>query len=469
MITLIKKIISAPIYFLFTLLGFLSVFPLFLLSQYNHPSTDDFNYSLNLHDYGFFKDQLLWYNGWSGRYFSTALLSINPLVYHNFLLYKFIPVVLIILFISSFYFFSGSLINNLSAKKKIAFSAVICFLYIYQLPDICQAFFWLSGSITYLLANILFMFLLVLLLEFYRTKKLIYFFAACILCFFTIGSNETIMVSSLFLFLLFLIIKYFYTKKIDKYLLILFTLTIAFSIVVISSPGNTIRGNYFINNNHLFLQSIIKSVIYSFYYISIWTSIILLVFILVINYCKDLSDTLKSKNIFFIHPLASFTLCIIMVCMGFFLSFWSMGIAPPKRTINTIYFFYILSFSYSLITLYVYLENREKNSFFISNPIQYLILIVLVSSSFSSVNIKNIYSDLLTSRAFYYDQQMTSRYNLIKNSKSSNYIVPPIKDTPITIFNEDITTDVTNWKNEAYAKYFKKESIKTSQELSGNQ
>lgn len=49
--------------------------PFVLLSFFNHPSRDDFCYANKVLEQGFWNSQINWYNNWTGRYFSTGILS----------------------------------------------------------------------------------------------------------------------------------------------------------------------------------------------------------------------------------------------------------------------------------------------------------------------------------------------------------------------------------------------------------
>lgn len=70
------------------IIGVFSILPFVLISYFNNPNADDFCYNVMSRDLGFLQAQINWYQGWSGRYFSTAILSIQALVSNTFLLYK---------------------------------------------------------------------------------------------------------------------------------------------------------------------------------------------------------------------------------------------------------------------------------------------------------------------------------------------------------------------------------------------
>ena len=74
-------------------------------------------------------------------------------------------------------------------------------------------------------------------------------------------------------------------------------------------------------------------------------------------------------------------------------------------------------------------------------------------------NIKIAYVDLFSGKAYNYDLELKKRYATIKNSPLDILYVPSLKNRPLTIFNEDITNDSKDWRNEVYQAFFNKKSI----------
>ena len=107
-------------------LGVFSVIPFIIISFFNNPAADDFAFPVEIHNHGFIGSQIWWYNNWLGRYFSSFLMSINPLVFNNFFLFKLIPIFLIAsLFFSLLYFFykSSTVNENIIAIELLISSS----------------------------------------------------------------------------------------------------------------------------------------------------------------------------------------------------------------------------------------------------------------------------------------------------------------------------------------------------------
>ena len=96
------RIVKAPIIFLIGIV--LLLLPYLLISVYCNPSLDDYSYAYNGQHYSLFFNCTRDYLNWNGRYFSNILVFLNPMAFDAILVYKAIPVILIVFtFISLFY------------------------------------------------------------------------------------------------------------------------------------------------------------------------------------------------------------------------------------------------------------------------------------------------------------------------------------------------------------------------------
>ena len=195
-------------------IGILTILPFIVISFFNNPTADDFCYNCQSRDLGFWNAQLSWYNGWSGRYFSSAILSIKPLVSDSFLIYKLIPIILLISLFTSIYYLSSLLFVNLKKRDFFILTFFILTLYLIQIPSISQGFYWLAGSITYQLSNILAILLFCFLIKLIETNEIKYLIISIFFAFLVIGSNEASMLLISFLIGVIFILKSIQQKKI---------------------------------------------------------------------------------------------------------------------------------------------------------------------------------------------------------------------------------------------------------------
>lgn len=439
------------------LVGILSILPFLVISIFNNPSADDFCFNCQSRDLGFWEAQLSWYNGWTGRYFSTAILSIKPLISEPFLLYKLIPVILITALGASLYYLSSLLLVKLKKKDFFILTFFIMVLYLIKMPSISEGFYWLAGSITYQLANIISIMFLCFLIKLIETNEKKYLIFSILCTILIIGSNETSMLLIDFFIVVIFIFKYLQLKKIDYSILIILIFAIIFSLIVIISPGNTVRALSF-PNNHLIIDSTFNSIIAAYSFSIKLLPIIIISSLIYFDYF-NVKINISTSKIFTVNPILLFIIIFFIPLIGFFASFWSMGDPPQQRTINTIYFYFLLGIIY--LTLVLFFKSKEsKNSFMIfSKWFRYLILLIIISELASQNNIRNAYSNLISGSAYEYNLALKNRYEKIRNNKGNICYVPELVNKPITINFDDITSNPENWKNSCYASYFMVEKI----------
>ncbi len=437
-------------------LGCLTVVPFIIISYYNNPSADDFNYNYKSHNLGYWKAQLFWYKTWSGRYFSTAILSIKTLVANHFTLYKAIPIILLSSLFSSFYYLSSIVFYKLKKELFFITSFLFIILYLMQMPNIAEGLYWLAGSITYQVANIFTILFLCFILKLLYTHKPIYLVLSSICAIIVIGSNETSMLIINYLLFTVLIYK-FYQKKTHYSFIILFVIGLLFSIAVIESPGNEIRSLQFQNNKDL-IYSVIKSTKAVQSYIGIWLPFSIILTFIFFNYL-DKKVTEFESILFTINPKLILIVSFGGIFIGFFTAYWSVGRIPPERTINVIYFFFILAYLYLTLSIFFRLKSYKKPFIKFSSWARTFIIIILFINLSHKNNIKTAYIELFNGTAKRYNEELKNRYKTIKHCNSDTCYVPQLKYKPTTIYAYDITKEHSNWKNLSYKDYFGKESI----------
>jgi len=434
-------------------IGILSILPFIIISFFNNPTADDFCYNCQSRDLGFWNAQLSWYNDWSGRYFSSAILSIKPLVSDSFLIYKLIPIILLISLLTSIYYLSSLLFVNLKKRDFFILTFFIFILYLIQMPSISQGLYWLAGSITYQLSNVLAILLFCFLIKLIETNEKKYLIISIFFAFLVIGSNETSMLLINFLIGTIFIFKFVQQKKINYSLLILLIFILIFSIIVIKSPGNTIRASSYPNKNQIF-YAIYKSILAVKSYLGIWLPFIIVFTFIFFDYFGK-TINIKTSKIFSINPIIVFLVIFSIPFIGFFTGYWSVGRTPPFRTINVIYFYFLIGFIYLTFVLFFRLKQNENNFITYSKWVKYSLFIMIFIQLGKENNIRVAYSDLLSGQAYNYDLELRNRYENIQKSKNDILYVPKLTYKPITIFCGDITNDSKDWRNQCYDSYYK--------------
>lgn len=445
-------------YFIF--LGILTVFPLFLLSFFNNPSSDDFDLSYESQTEPFWTLIIRRYFFWSGRYISNMLFCLNPLVINNYFLFKIIPIVFILFFIFSIYLFLSSLELNISRLEKYSYVGLIFFLYVYQMPSVSEGFYWVTALYVYLVSQILILLFFSMFFKYLSSNRYIYLLLSSFILFAAIGTNEITVVSLLFIMFILFIYNLVALKKNNSTLFFILILTISFAFLEVFAPGNFERANY-ISVKYQLLNSIIKSFQISISLIMKWIPIITICCLFFISsIVKILKERINRKYI--THPFLSFLFFFLLVYVAVFTCFWITNGAPPGRASNTVYFFFIFTYLYFVFTIihyFVIIKNYDLNY---SKNIKICLGIIISLIFFSNNNITIAYHDLLTGKAYKYNNEMKARFELINNCKKSECVLPGLINTPLTIYSKNVmglTNDKQNWKNLEIARYFRKKSI----------
>ncbi|RIA10269.1 hypothetical protein OE09_2124 [Flavobacteriaceae bacterium MAR_2010_72] len=434
------------------LLGGFSILPFLILVFYNHPAADDFCYHFQSYKLGFLESQWHWYTHWTGRYFATFMLSLEPIVTGSFIWYKLIPIVLLLLFFISVYLLSSKLFKNLTIKALLCITSLIFITYIIQMPSVVQGFFWMPGSISYVLPCILSIFLITGIMRLIYEPKWSYLLISILLGFIIIGCNETSMLMIDFLIGLIVVYRFYVDQRINRYLLILMLSFILFSLIVIYSPGNAERASNF-SNSQDFFNTVLQTSLAVKKYVLHWLTIILLMILLFFGYFSSLSDTVTSR-LFNVSPMLVFWIAIILPFIGFFPGYWTLGGAPPLRTINTIYFFFLIGVVYFFMTLFFKFKTNNTNFIKFSNGVNYLLIVMVCLFFIKSNNVKMAYYDLLGGEAYTYDLELKLRYNTIKTSTQDTIYVMPLQTKPTSLYFDDITQDSKDWRNRCYDNYY---------------
>ncbi|MDO9261807.1 MAG: hypothetical protein Q7U08_07700, partial [Flavobacteriaceae bacterium] len=124
--------------YVFFVIGVIFLFPLFMLSYFNHPSGDDFCYNLSTVNTDYFSAQKKLFFNLNGRYFSSAILSIPSLISSSLIFYKSFPIITFILLFYSIYDLSNTVFKKFDKKEHLLISSFFISLYLIGMPSISQ-------------------------------------------------------------------------------------------------------------------------------------------------------------------------------------------------------------------------------------------------------------------------------------------------------------------------------------------
>ncbi|PCI98994.1 MAG: hypothetical protein COB15_04850 [Flavobacteriales bacterium] len=448
--------------FLFGLL--LAIFPYFYLCFFTNPSADDFVFAYYFQTQEYFQLLKGTFLGWNGRYASNIFSYLNPIGFGSFFGYKIAPFLMILLFLSSSFYFVKQLFFKEKLQFQITISLVLSLLFFHNMPIISEGVYWFTGSVIYFLGIIIFQFYIGLLIKTIRKKRcLIRGVPLIILLFFVCGFNEVL--TLLVLFLLSIITIVFYKNQLERKSLVVIQLLFAilFASILIFAPGNGFRGDAYVeayNFTHSLSYSILQVARFSFYWIVSIPLIIASIFYFEINK-KMRKENVVFQNSFYLNRWLSllFLFTVTFICV--FPPYWLTGILGQHRTLNVAYAFF-LPFWFVNLTVWYNYYNQKINLNFLDKT-KRVLGIVLFLGLIITANGFNALKDVFSGSARQYDIQLKERFKrLQKNTPISEKLIKfkPIKTKPKCLFTSDITANPKDWKNKAYNLYFCQDSLK---------
>ncbi len=458
-------------YFLIIVFSLSVIFSFMLLGQFAHPSADDFCMASGIKQEGLLYHLWNHYFEWSGRYLGNALYAIYPLLFGMFAGMKYLAVILILLLLISCAFFISRLFRlKLFCKPVMLVSLVFVCVYLLGMKHTASSLFWPAGALSYQSANILFLLTLGLLIQLEDLQKLGKSYSTVLLSTIIVivpgmGSNETNMLSLIaVLTLAFILRLHLGWKKSRPWLLILLVAMVCFGIVFFA-PGNTIREATF-PLRHNFWRAIGGSLDMGLWVLLGWLFNPLFIIASLLTPFATLRLCSLSTRKFTISKLLMFSLISVTLLIPFVLQFpawWAMGGWPPPRTVDAIFFVFMVNWFISIAVISIryntllisIIENQQNRTkvltFFLLGAIIFSLAI------FGNFKFQRVQGDLWY-RAKPFHEYMLNRYSLINEAVSNQHLsllIPAYnRDYPRSIYFNDIVPDSRDWRNICYADYF---------------
>ena len=448
-----------------------------LLAQYSHPSSDDFCMASGVNDHG-----LIWYLWqhyfeWSGRYSGNALYAIYPVIFDLFDGYKYIPaLVMLALYLATVFFLTTIFRVRMYAPAVLLSS--LCFVCVYLLGMMSPAssLYWMAGALTYQTANILLLVICGVMIQLADRQKasknyFSLFVFLLLLMVFAMGANETslLILTALAFFALFAHLRSGW-QILKPWLVVLVVTMLCFAIVYFS-PGNAIRAADF-PLRHDLSRSIDGSLSVGVKILWLWVSNPLLIissFLLPFAVSRLFLLSTRSFAVSKVNIVVLLCGTFVMPVVLQFPAWWSMGGWPPARTVDAIYFLFLVSWYLTVGALTIYYLSRGKWHFLMPpyNP-GVAVALLLLTGMYTATALQSKAYQLAKTDLFHlaqpYHEYLKKRYKLIEQAKAKGqpYLIVPDyrQELPRTIFFNDIMYRPDHWRNVCYADYFGLEKIK---------
>ncbi|HVX49488.1 MAG TPA: DUF6056 family protein [Chitinophagaceae bacterium] len=462
---------------LLVLAGIYIAIPFLWVSVYNQPAGDDYftavrdaNTSLGtaLHDS---------YFSWSGRYFALVVARINPLLYHSTAAYKVYPVALLLLFSGALFalvrqFFS----NYLSIKHAAAATIVIAAAYLTSMPSVSEGFYWFSAAWVYQLANILYMFLLVVLAKLVgassNNQRAWLFFPACILSVCIIGLNEISLIITCITLAAFAWFAHRRVPAAKYWLAVLAIIGVIAGAAGGFAPGNFERLNHQQEYSSSWLWTFSGGVSITVIYVLQWlTQLFVVTLVYIPVWGRPLAQRMVNAGACYTVSLRK----VILVFMGVFIllqlfTVFTAGGSNAGRIQNVIYLFFLLGY-FLILQLYLLQQAKQgERVVYTRQSLLYKMAVLLFFLGIADINnnISTAWIDVVSGKAKQYNKQLNQRAVFAKRCTQDTCLVPALTVVPKTIFFEDIKwagDSVDLWLNRAYSAYMGKHYITTNAPL----
>lgn len=441
----------------FCLLLILYVLVFFSLTFFAIPQADDWCFAATTKEHGFLGSIASWYLGWTGIYTTTALMGM-PIIGTNLPLAVPIYSAACFLFVwLSIYYLAGTLVED--ATKRVTVSLVILSIYLANMPDAAQGFYWISAATSYLLALALFVSAIALLvnIEIGHSRSNIRIGALVLICLLLPGSHGAIGAAVGVGFLLFECIIYIYNRQFSLSIFLASLIIVIGTAIVVVSPGNEARLSGHTNELTLLDMSlstakyVIQHVIGWLSVLSVWSGVLLILYMLGSRKTFLSSTSLRFKVLAIIFAGG----CVLVILVG--LPIWAIG-SVPSRLMNFAYFIFLLVFISSLFYCYSWLTQKWGLCFSGKSTLFWFGLrVVLIAALISSDNFQAALHDLMIGRHVLAEE--TERLEVFEVSKTQgmgNVEIAPIKITPqLLIFPKgDFSNDPAWFANKCAATYY---------------
>lgn len=467
----------------------LSALPLVGLAKYSHPSADDYYYATRTYQVWqeshsvfqvigvAFSTSAEFYQKWQGLYASAVVQSLEPGIFGE--KYYGLSGLFILLCLYATDIFAAEYLLHVKLKagklESMAFGCVLAFMMIQWMPSVAQGIYWFNGAANYTLffCVLLLLFCAVISLAEHTSKsKTVGKLAlAAVLAVVLAGGNHVTTFGGILLLVGCTVFAWIRKNRLfaGKSMVVLAFLIAGF-LVNLLSPGTAARRAEFENTPGV-IASVWAAIKTGFSAINSWWGLpFAIVLVIMLPFVFSAVRRICVETSFeFGHPLSVFVLSVGFVCALFCPSIYAMGTTGDLRLKNVIYFsFVILVFVNEFyicgwVTRRYLLDKMPKTTeeFLTGGQIVTALLLTvgLFVASGESLMGYQAYLTLKGEEAVQYSAQADARYELLSEAGGEDVTVPAFSSIPWLFYQEDITEDADDWRNQWMAAYFNVNSI----------
>lgn len=440
------------------------------LGQYAYPSADDFCMATGVREIGLW--QHLWnhYFDWSGRYAGNAFYALYPLLFGLFDGYALIAGLLIgCLYAALLFALSGLFRLRWHSPPVLVVALGILAMYLLGLRHSASSLYWMAGGLSYQTSGILLLLAIGLILRINdlakaRRQAARHIAVLVVVIVLGMGTNEInlLVMSALMGTMLWMALVSGRRRSLWAGLLLLTLLCFA---VVYLAPGNGVRESTF-PLRHDWLRSIEGSLRMGGWSILAWVGVpAFIVGSLLIPFATLWLARTGSRRLRVTTRglLLSVSVTLLMPLLLQFPAWWSMGGWPPPRSVDAIYFVFLLcwivavaAFTLRLLPAPAIWSAAGRLRPGAARLLLALAILFAVSLLINGRLIR-AWNDL-TIHAGPFHGYLMERHDHIESAlargQQSVWLPAYPGELPRSIYFNDIRPDWRDWRNTCYAQYF---------------
>ena len=462
--------------------------PVVYLTLVNRASGDDYGYGLYTRTAWMGTHSLIevgkaiwqtvrsYYNAWQGTWFSVALFSVQPEVFHDDA-YIIVAVLMLFLWIGSTFCLFRQILHEKLGLSKWSYRLITVWflvLCIEFVPSPKSSIFWFNGCAHYMIPFTMCQVLIAWLFKYVTEYRKSTFVG--IVIFMTLLGGSNYQAALLALIVAFYVLISAWILKKDKRVFTLcipILLEIVGLVISMAAPGNLNRaGDDFGFSVIQVVETIAKSFLNGFKDIGIYGKerplifagllFLFIVFIMAFCICEDAFS--------FRHPgwLAAMLFCLYSAMQAPAIY---ADVSVSRGVLNTNYQVFLLSASGILLIIAEKVSKRIKAAWgektrtkvlrFILIP-GVVICMLLLFMGRSSVKISTSYVSLIyitSGQAGDYKEQMELQTKLMEDENVSDVVIPGINDMQGPLMHMPVTNDRNAWTNTVTAGFYGKSSV----------
>ena len=463
------------LFFLKTLF-LLCLAPFFILSFFNHPAYDDFAEAVRTASHGYWGAQKDLYVNWTGRYFSSFLLTLaNPLTYDWANGVRVTPVLFLLGIWGGVYALFRWLTIGLDSRKYSGwFAGAILLVYLSVMPNVFQGFYWFTGAVVYQTGNLLLLLLLVGSYQFMRPRQ---YGAKWLWGLLTAGSavgvaatNEIALLQLLMVLGLCLVVSLYQRRRAWRWWSWLLLLSAGAALLALLAPGNFVRVQTLqVPNAHSLVYSVPRALFSTLNLLSspaVWFALLTIV----LAWLPWGISVAKAGHLSFLrlHPLLALAGILAGIYSGYFPFWWLSASYTPPRTENAIVFYLLISWLLAIQATLNWQQHRQGPLPVLSPSLHYgLVPIFGLLFCLRMATVPALLELVLNARKF--DTYYKARYILIENELKKNHrdltVEPLLLRNKFSVITDttieyDLEKDARADRNRVYAAYFGLDSIR---------